>query len=139
MPRTHIVLYRQLLQTLRRMDRAGLPCTGCVGMPQASQVLCPATYMRQVFRTDSSSDVNSRLTGELGDGASLHSNCCPASSVCCHSPYSRSRLCGFEKVRVGCTFGTCADAFQALRMLPKQLAVLQASEEDTRQVRNKST
>lgn len=27
-----------------------------------------------------------------------------------------------------------ADAFYALRMLPKQLAVLQASEEDTRQV-----
>ena len=28
-----------------------------------------------------------------------------------------------------------ADAFQALRILPKQLAVLQASEEETRQVR----
>eukprot|EP00882_Tetradesmus_deserticola_P009768 GHRQ01010320.1.p3 GENE.GHRQ01010320.1~~GHRQ01010320.1.p3 ORF type:complete len:110 (+),score=60.32 GHRQ01010320.1:236-565(+) len=86
MPRTHLVLYRQLLQALRRMDRAGLPCTGCVGMPQLSQVLCPAAELRQAFRAGSSSDISNRLT----------------------------------------------DAFYALRTLPKQLAVLQASEEDTR-------
>jgi hypothetical protein len=86
MPRTHIVLYRQLLQTLRLMDRAGLPCTGCVGMPQASQVLCSASYLRQAFRTDSSSDINSRLTGMAGQ-----SPCCPASSTWYHPP-SNNRL-----------------------------------------------
>ncbi|KAF6251695.1 hypothetical protein COO60DRAFT_1558044, partial [Scenedesmus sp. NREL 46B-D3] len=87
MSRTQVVLYRQLLQALRRMDRAGLPCTGCVGMPQWSQVLYPAAQLRQAFRTGRGSDINNQLT----------------------------------------------DAFYALRMLPKQLAVLQASEEDTRQ------
>uniref|UniRef100_A0A383WP88 Protein SirB1 N-terminal domain-containing protein n=1 Tax=Tetradesmus obliquus TaxID=3088 RepID=A0A383WP88_TETOB len=89
MPRKHVVLYRQLLQALRRMDRAGLPITGCVGMPQASQVLCAAAYLRQAFRAGSSSsdDASNRLT----------------------------------------------DGFFALRMLPRQLAVLQACEEDTRQ------
>lgn len=65
MPRKHVVLYRQLLQALRRMDRAGLPLTGCVGMPQASQVLCPAAYLRQAFSAGSSSsdDASNRLTG----------------------------------------------------------------------------
>ncbi|WIA13527.1 hypothetical protein OEZ85_007099 [Tetradesmus obliquus] len=71
------------------MDRAGLPLTGCVGMPQASQVLCPAAYLRQAFSAGSSSsdDASNRLT----------------------------------------------DGFFALRMLPRQLAVLQACEEETRQ------
>ncbi|WIA33671.1 hypothetical protein OEZ86_006791 [Tetradesmus obliquus] len=73
------------------MDRAGLPLTGCVGMPQASQVLCPAAFLRQAFSAGSSSsdDASNRLT----------------------------------------------DGFFALRMLPRQLAVLQACEEETRQVR----
>lgn len=65
MSRTQVVLYRQLLQALRRMDRAGLPCTGCVGMPQWSQVLYPAAQLRQAFRTGRGSDINNQLTGVL--------------------------------------------------------------------------
>jgi hypothetical protein len=129
MPRTHIVLYRQLLQTLRRMDRAGLPCTGFVGMPQASQVLCSASYLRQAFRTESSSDINSRLTGRLGN-LQAELQAAAAVIVSTHSPCNRLLI----KRRLVSCLVRVADAFYALRMLPKQLAVLQASEEDTRQV-----
>jgi len=114
-PRT---LYRQLLLTIRRLHQERLPCTGCVGLPAATAVLCPTAYLQHAFSSNSM-PLNGR---KLARHAAARSTC----STTLYQVVMHSTLRQMHPVP--------ADAFHAMRMLPRQLAVLQEAEEETRQV-----
>lgn len=99
-------VYRQLLRVLRLAQTEGIPVTGCVGLPEC-HILCPLEYVK--LQTRNSFVVDGEV---LGGFSGSWDN--PLTSLTHTAQH--------------------ADAFQALRMLPRQIAVLQASEDESRQV-----
>lgn len=139
-------VYRQLLNVVRTAQAAGIPLTGCVALPDFTHVLCPAHYISTHFRH--SQDLDGEAPGWLLGGwiacvfvwsftVWVRRTPQPSHAIATNQllPTIASSHNHTHPLTLLCHTPPAADAFLALRVLPKQLAVLQACEEESRQVR----